>query len=592
MSAGDLLDLPCWADSLPADDARGSDTGAGRPDEASPLPFFPAVNRRLSVVRGDVLALRCDALVVSNNELLGDLDGIPGRAFLLAGGELFRAQCRADLESVRTGEAKVSVPGVRVPRPGQPGAPGGDTVVDVAPMREPSQSQPISNNGDGDDDAEPEFDVDTQLFCTHLVHTVGPRYNPKYAVAAESALHTSYRIALQLSVAAGARTIALSPISSVRRNYPARDAAHVAARTLRRFIENHGGDVDRVAFVLDNQEDLDLYTEIFALYFPRSASEEHAAVDSLPAILGDPVTGEIIIEERQIRIRRNPIDRPEDSESDGEDYSDSSDSEVEGEDVDDVRELLSRSGLTRMHRSRDEALRAAILSKRTGPAPHIPHKMDHPEERQMGAVRATESVDFSNLSSEELVARAMQANVDEAEKWGFMKVAKLPVTSRSVSNDCPRRVVVVTGCCIPEDADMTQVLLYSLRTMNGVVGEPYSLLYCHSEMENRETPSFDWLRTLHRVFDAQCGHNIRHFFILHGTFWLKMFFAVTGPFLSANFKRVKKNCGGLREVVDEFASVGFPAYALKEALPPQVFSWDTHLTGVDWSSATHAHDEL
>jgi O-acetyl-ADP-ribose deacetylase (regulator of RNase III) len=63
-----------------------------------------------------------------------------------------------------------------------------------------------------------------------VIHAVGPRYNPKYETAAESALYNAYRHALTVAKEVKARTVALSCIYLQRKGYPRRDASHIALR--------------------------------------------------------------------------------------------------------------------------------------------------------------------------------------------------------------------------------------------------------------------------------------------------------------------------------------------------------------------------
>lgn len=69
-----------------------------------------------------------------------------------------------------------------------------------------------------------------------LIHTVGPRYNSKYRTAAENALHGCYRNSLRILKEAGLHTIAMPCLYPEERNYPRKDAAHIALRTLAPFV--------------------------------------------------------------------------------------------------------------------------------------------------------------------------------------------------------------------------------------------------------------------------------------------------------------------------------------------------------------------
>ena len=85
----------------------------------------------------------------------------------------------------------------------------------------------------------------------HLVHAVGPRYVDRYTNAAGSALHWCYRHALQLCHEHNLRTVALLPLhDEAKKGYPSADGAHVALRTLRRFLERQPAAFDIILLLL------------------------------------------------------------------------------------------------------------------------------------------------------------------------------------------------------------------------------------------------------------------------------------------------------------------------------------------------------
>nr|CAD7596630.1 unnamed protein product [Timema genevievae] len=137
-----------------------------------------------------------------------------------------------------------------------------------------------------------------------IIHTVGPKYNIKYQSAAENTLHFCYRNVLQKARELEVSSIALSVINSVRRNFPPDEGAHIALRTVRRFLDQFGSSLDTVVFVVDNT-DIGIYEVLLPLYFPRSTEEEEVASWQLPANVGG-ANGEPVQPDRQIRIIDNP----------------------------------------------------------------------------------------------------------------------------------------------------------------------------------------------------------------------------------------------------------------------------------------------
>ncbi len=195
----------------------------GAPAEA-PFTIDSGINNKLVFTRASLWALEVDAIVVGNNEALSDRTGATGEVFRRAGPELELEVQR--LEGCRTGESRL-------------------TAAYALP-------------------------------ATHIVHTVGPRYQARYASAAECALHWCYRSALHLCREHGLRTVALCQIHTERRGYPHEDGAHVALRTVRRFLERWPAALDQVIVVLPGQaEELTC-----AAYHPASSTASTTSTTS------------------------------------------------------------------------------------------------------------------------------------------------------------------------------------------------------------------------------------------------------------------------------------------------------------------------
>ena len=143
----------------------------------------------------------------------------------------------------------------------------------------------------------------------HIIHAVGPKYQAKYTQAAGSALHGCYRHALQLCRAKGLRTAALLPLhDEQKKNFPPLEGAHVALRTIRRFLEQNKDAFDCVLLVQtdDDTAYLDMaYHAAMPLYFPRTEAELRRSAAGLAGRdLGDE-NGEIIPPEQRIRVARS-----------------------------------------------------------------------------------------------------------------------------------------------------------------------------------------------------------------------------------------------------------------------------------------------
>ncbi|RLN40307.1 hypothetical protein C2845_PM01G41620 [Panicum miliaceum] len=235
-----------------SDPLTGDDAGGGGRGGASRFPVDQEINSRIYLWRGHPWNLEVDAVVNSTNESLDEAHSSPG--LHAAAGTGLAEEC-ATLGGCRTGMAKMT------------------NAYDL-PARK-------------------------------VIHTVGPKYAVKYHTAAENALSHCYRSCLELLIENGLESIAMGCIYTEAKNYPREPAAHVAIRTVRRFLEKQKGNIAGVVFCTTSSSDTEIYKRLLPLYFPRDKQEEEIAISKLPADVGDE-NGETVIDERKIRIRPLP----------------------------------------------------------------------------------------------------------------------------------------------------------------------------------------------------------------------------------------------------------------------------------------------
>lgn len=173
-------------------------------------PPDAALNRKISLHHGSITALSTAAIVnAANTSLLGGGGG-DGAIHAAAGPGLAR-EC-ATLNGCRTGDAKIT------------GA--------------------------------------HNLPCKKVIHAVGPKYVEVGPQRAEEALVGCYRKSLELAAGEGCPSVAFSAIGTGIYGYPPRDAARVALRTTREFLEGGRGSLlDRVVFVTFEEKDDAAYRE-------------------------------------------------------------------------------------------------------------------------------------------------------------------------------------------------------------------------------------------------------------------------------------------------------------------------------------------
>lgn len=406
--------------------------GEERKHTTSPFPFDPVINDKIALWTGDISRLSVDAIVNSTNESLTERNPVSDRICARAGPAL-KEEIRQEVKECRTGEVRVTQ-GHNLP-------------------------------------------------ALYVIHTVGPKYNLKYQTAAENTLHFCYRNVLQKACELNLSTIALCVINSVRRNFPPDEGAHIALRTVRRFLERHRNSLDLVVFAVENI-DIGIYEVLLPLYFPRSLQEEETALWQLPASVGGP-DGEPLLPDRQIRI----IDNPQHS-LDGDESVDLS-SQL------DTSVTVGEHAFSHMQGDLDQQ---RLLGERpqTDPIGELMIKEMQNQERYERLLRRAKTEDLSEVSG---IGCLYQSGYD---RYG-------------------RPVIVFVGKWFRfREISLDKALLYLIYLLDPLVKSDYVIAYFHTLTTNANHPSFTWLREVYNILPYKYKKNLKAFYIVHPTFWTKM----------------------------------------------------------------------
>ncbi|WP_294141293.1 O-acetyl-ADP-ribose deacetylase [uncultured Sanguibacteroides sp.] len=165
---------------------------------------------RLEVVKADITILDVDAIVNAANRTLLGGGGVDGAIHRAAGRELLE-ECRT-LGGCPTGEAKIT---------------GG-----------------------------------YHLKARHVIHTVGPIYSDGNHGESES-LAACYRNSLRVAEENRLKTIAFPSISTGAYGYPIEQAAPIALREIRTFLNTHP-DFEKVYVVCFSLSDYELYRKLLS----------------------------------------------------------------------------------------------------------------------------------------------------------------------------------------------------------------------------------------------------------------------------------------------------------------------------------------
>lgn len=422
----------------------------GRRHDASPFPCDEQINQRFVIWEGDISLLEVDAITNTTDETLTEKNRISKKIFGRAGAALTSAVVH-DVGRCKTGEVCVT-PGFFLP-------------------------------------------------AKYIIHTVGPIYSEKYRSASESTLHSCYRNVLYKAKELGLRTVALCDISSVQRNFPPDTAAHIALRTIRRFLEQYRTEI--VIACLESNE-RGIYEVLAPLYFPRDPLEERSALWQLPKDVGGAY-GEPQLADRQIRIIHNPqhsvmIEADDDSDISPHDLEMGSDVEYNNINLSLATHLTGGThSFTQMQGDLD---RQRLLGDR----PRMVYEsvldeglegIEH-QERYERLLRRAKSEDLTEVSG---IGCLYQSGVDRLG----------------------RPVVVFCGKWFPaQNIDLEKALLYLIYLLDPIVKGDYVIAYFHTLTSSNNYPSLQWLKDVYSILPYKYKKNLKAFYIVHPTFWTKM----------------------------------------------------------------------
>ncbi|MCO5575905.1 hypothetical protein L7F22_029712 [Adiantum nelumboides] len=411
----------------------------------SKFPCDSRLNSKLFVWHGDSWVLLVDAIVHSSNEAVNVKESSPG--LHTAAGPRLAEEC-AVLGGCRTGMAQIT------------GA----------------------------------YDLPAR----RVIHTVGPKYVEKYHTAAENALTRCYQACFELLIEHDLKSLAIGCIYEESKGYPREQAAHVALRTLRHCLDKHGDRISAVVLCFSAVSDLELYEKFLPYYFPRNTIEEHNALLTLPANVGDEI-GETTIDERKIRIKELPVVSYADAEPSSLmsvntfDYRTSS--RLEGSLLDSSFLCMTEDPDERREQQWERAhqLHAGWMwSKWTG------HSRGH--------------IDTSFHSR--FLARAKAVDLSKTAEMKIMYPG-------GVDHEGQQVMVVVGAHFLLRSLDLEQLLLYVVKEFEQLIKERYSIVYFHSAAALNFVPDTGWMKRIHHIMGPRHKTNLHKIYMVHPTFGLK-----------------------------------------------------------------------
>ncbi|XP_072178085.1 protein GDAP2 homolog [Diadema setosum] len=499
--------LERWADTaIPSYSVSGD-------ERDSKFPSRPDLNKKLVLWEGDLCTLDVIAIIHPTNESLTEPCPLTNKIFSLAGHDLVQ-EIQTSFRICRTGDAKI-------------------TKAYKLPSR-------------------------------YVIHTVGPRYNIRYRTAAESALYNCYRNSLLLAKENKVTSLATGAIHTVRRNYPPEEGAHIALRTIRRFLEKHSDSFETIVLAMMGVDE-HLYRELLPLYFPRSRLEEQWAVDLVPENTGNE-DGEPVIPERKIRIMGDPTKKASDDE-DEEEYEQALAKELgttritngapyghqevrEAEEAATEEDLhISRHAFTAMEKDPDHVKRQNQKARRSVVPPEAEQR--HRYERLLRKARLA---DLSDIAAHRCIYET--------------------------GNDIHGRpIIVFVARNFPAHSiDLNKVLLYVIHLLDSVVNQDYVVVYFHTLSTADNQPELNWLKEVYHMVDNRYRKNLKAMYIVHPTFWSRL---VTWYFTTFTASSIKGKVHSLGAVHSLYSTI----HPDQLDIPPFVIEHDMKVNNLNYQNS-------
>ncbi|CAM6084975.1 unnamed protein product [Calypogeia fissa] len=348
------------------------------------------------------------------------------------------------------------------------------------------------------------------LPARRIIHTVGPRYAQKYHTAAENALSHCYRSCLELLLEQGLSSIAVCCIYTEVKGYPREPAAHVAIRTVRRFLEKHKDRITAVVFCTVTTNDTEIYKRLLPLYFPRDKLEEEIATAKLPADVGDE-NGETVIKERKIRISGFPAIQPSSPKWSAAIPGDVNPSQ--------------RPVITRRNETLDALVDRVFMSMTRDPDQRRKEQWEKAAQAQAGwgwsrwvGLGGVGAPPLSLAEEDSLHARYLA----RANAVNLTEVAEMKIIYRGGVDMDGRPVMVVVGAhFLLRCLDLERFVLYVVKEFEALIHRPFTIVYFHSAASLQMQPDLGWIKRLEQILGRRHKINLHALYVLHPTLGLR-----------------------------------------------------------------------
>ncbi|KAK2830949.1 hypothetical protein Q5P01_018880 [Channa striata] len=104
-------------------------------------------------------------------------------------------------------------------------------------------------------------------------------------------------------------------------------------------------------------------------------------------------------------------------------------------------------------------------------------------------------------------------------------------------------IIVFSSCYLPANSlenyqyVMDNLFRYVVGTLELMVTENYVIVYLCAGGQKDKVPGIGWLRECYTTIDRRLRKNLKGFYVVHPTWYIKALITIIKPFISSKFSR-------------------------------------------------------
>ncbi|KAM9737547.1 BCL2/adenovirus E1B 19 kDa protein-interacting protein 2-like [Menidia menidia] len=161
-------------------------------------------------------------------------------------------------------------------------------------------------------------------------------------------------------------------------------------------------------------------------------------------------------------------------------------------------------------------------------------------------------IDQSGLEREDVVdgqgTRWRSFSIGDQPQEGRVNMSVLEPFLRVLSHggyyeDSTNDIIVFSSCYLPENSlenyqyVMDNLFRFVVGTLELMVAENYVIVYFCAGCQKDKLPGIGWLKECYTTIDRRLRKNLKGFYVVHPTWYIKALITIIKPFISSKFSR-------------------------------------------------------